>query len=187
MFRIALSAATALFLLGCSNDPFVLEARAAAVCQRLPGQRFQVPTAVRTQYALLSQEFQHGVEVERTFVFDVRAELPPEVDAMLETHFELTSIRLTTVNAEDDLGFLDEAHLRIEPRTTSLEARSFDYVRTEEAPRSVSWSGESFELSEYLQAGTLAYSIALEGSLPPGDVIVDVEACAEVAVKLDAL
>jgi hypothetical protein len=184
---IALFGATAL-LLGCSFDPFVLQARAAAVCQHLPAQRFAVPASTRAQYALLPEAMQQGLQLERAFAFDVRAELPPELQAMLETQFALTSVRLTTVNAEDHLGFLEEAHLRLQPPPSSgLESRAFDYVRAEAAPRTVAWSGESFELTDYMQAGTLEYSVSLVGSLPPGDVVVDLEACAEVAVKLDAL
>lgn len=187
MRRITLLAATGL-LLGCSVDPFVLEARAAAVCQHLPAQRFAVPAGLREQYALLPEELQQGLQLERSFVFDVRAKVPPEAQARLDTRFALTSVRLTTVKAEDHLGFLEEAHLRLQPPAASgLGARAFDYVRTEATPRMVSWSGESFELAEYLQSGTLAYSVSLVGSLPPADVVVDLEACAEVAVKLDAL
>jgi hypothetical protein len=188
MSRITLFAAPAFLLLGCSFDPFVLQARAASVCQRLPAQHFQVPTALREQYARLPQTMQHGLEVERTFSFDVKPELPPEVQAILETNFALTSVRVTTVNAEDDLGFVDSAHVRLQPHSGSgLDPRSFDYVRTEAAPRSVSWSGESFELAGYLESGTLTYSVSLVGSLPAGDVVVDLEACAKVAMKLDAL
>jgi hypothetical protein len=180
MFRIC-SIATGLFLLGCSADPFVLRAHAASVCQRLPAQRFQVPRAIREAQA----DF---IELERTFVFDVKPELPPEAEAMLDTHFALTSVRVTTVNPEDHLGFVDSAHVRLQPHSGSgLEPRSFDYLRTEAAPRSVSWSGESFELADYLQSGTLEYSVSLVGTLPPADVVVDLEACAEVAIKLDAL
>lgn len=178
MFRITFFAATAL-LTGCSADPFVLQARAASVCQRLPAQRFQVPTAVREQYA------QQTVELERSFTFDVKPELPAEVEPMLESHFALTSVRLTTVNEGDDLGFLDAAHLRLQ--ASGLETRTFDYVRAETAPQEVSWNGDSFELADYVQSGTLTYEVSLVGSLPPGDVVVDLEACAEVAVKLDAL
>ena len=142
---------------------------------------------MREQYALLPQAMQHGLEVERTFTFDVKPELPPEAQAMLETHFALTSVRVTTVNPEDHLGFVDSAHVKVLPQSGSgLEPRTFDYVRTEASPRSVSWNGDSFEVGSYLQSGTLAYSVSLVGSLPPGDVLVDLEACAEVAMKLDA-
>lgn len=188
MLRSNLHLAAAGLLASCSADPFFLEARAAAVCQHLPAQRFQVPSAVREQYAQLPLAMQQGVELERTFVFDLRAEVPPETAAMMEAHFALTSIRLTTTNAADDLGFVEEAHLQLEPQAASgLSARTFDYVRTEAAPRSVSWSGEAFDVAGYVQSGSLAYAVSLVGALPPGDVVVDLEACAEVAVKLDYL
>lgn len=187
MFRTALLAAALLFV-GCSDDLFFLEATAAAVCQHLPGQRFEVPAEVREQYARLPSAMQQGIELERTFDFDVKAQLPPETEAMMETHFALTSIRLTTVNAADDLGFIDEAHLQLKPQAASgLEERVFDYVRTEAAPRSVHWNGEAFDVAEYVQSGNLKYTVSLVGSLPPGDVLVDIDACAEVAVKLDYL
>lgn len=187
MFRITFFAAAGL-LLGCSFDPFVLEARAAAVCQHLPAQRFEVPSSLREQYALLPAGMQRGLELERTFLFDVRPELSPEAEAMLEARFALTSVRLTTVNEAEHLGFLEEAHLRLQPPAASgLEARTFDYVRTEAAPRTISWNGEAFDLADALGSGTLAYSVALVGSLPPGDVVVDLEACAQAAVTLDAL
>lgn len=180
--------AGALFLVGCRDDWFFLEAKAVAVCQHLPGQRFQVPADVREQYARLPPAMQQGLELERTFDFDVKAELPPEAGAMLEAHFALTSVRLTTVNAADDLGFVDEAHVQLQPQPSSgLAARVFDYVRTEAAPRSIHWSGEAFDVAAYVQSGHLEYTVSLVGSLPPGDVLVDLDACAEVAVKLDYL
>lgn len=185
MFRFTLL--VAVLLAGCSADPFFLQAR-AAVCQHLPGQRFQVPAGVREQYARLPEAMQRGIQLERTFDFDVRAEVPPETEAMMETHFALTSARLTTVDAADDLGFIEAAHLQLKPQPSSgLQARVFDYVRTEAAPRTLSWNGEAFDVARYVQAGTLTYTVSLVGSLPPGDVLVDLEACAEVAVKLDYL
>lgn len=187
MCRISLLAG-ALFLVGCSADPFFLEAKAVAVCQHLPGQRFRVPADVREQYARLPPAMQQGLEFERTFDFDVKAELPPETGAMLEAHFALTSVRMTTVNATDDLGFVDEAQLQVQPQASSgLVARVFDYARTEAAPRSIHWSGEAFDVAAYMQSGHLTYTVSLVGSLPPGDVLVDIDACAEVAVKLDYL
>ncbi len=180
--------AAAVLLAGCSADPFFLEARSAAVCQHLPAQRFQVPTGVREQYARLPAAMQRGLELERTFAFDLSAEVPPETEAMLEAHFKLTSIRLTAVNPSDDLGFIDEAHVKLEPRgAVGLQARVFAYVRTEAAPRAVAWNGEAFDVAAYLQSGTLEYTVSLLGSLPEGDVLVNLEACAEVAVKLDYL
>lgn len=184
MVRFTLFAA---LLAGCSGDPFFLQGH-AAVCQHLPGQRFQVPAGVREQSARLPLAMQHGIELERTFDFDVLAEVPLETEAMMETHFALTSARLTTVNAADDLGFIEEAHLQLQPQPPSgLPGRVFDYVRTEAAPRALSWNGEAFDVASYVQSGTLTYTVSLVGSLPPGDVLVDLEACAEVGVKLDYL
>ena len=174
----------ALLLVGCV-DPFFLEARAVAVCQHLPAQRFEVPTALREPPLAVRR----GMELQRTFDFDVSAQLPPETAAMLQSHFALTSVRLTAVNPGDDLGFVDEARLQLQPGTSGsdLEARVFDYLRTEEAPRMVAWDGAGFEVAAYFAAGNLKYTVSLVGSPPARDVVVDLDACAEVTVRLDYL
>lgn len=177
----------ALLLLGC-DDPFFLEAKSAAVCQFLPAQRFHVPAEVREQLALLPPGATQGLSLERTFDFDVSAQLPPELADLVNAHVALTSVRMTVVDPAQSLGFVEEAHLHLEPDPASgLEARSFDYTRTEAAPRSVSWNGQAFDVAAYLESGTLRYSVALVGSLPPGDVVVDLEACAAATVRLDYL
>ena len=172
--------AASVFLVGCSGNPFFLQAQAASVCQHLSAQHFELPRDVRGVFARQPLAMQRGIALERTFEFDVRAEVPAETAAKLETHFALTSVRLSTVNAADDLGFVDEAHLQVGDRV-------FDYLRTEAAPRSVAWNGEAFDIAGYVQSGNLAYTVSLVGALRPGDVVVDVEACASVAVKLDYL
>lgn len=174
----------AVLLVGCAQDPFFLEARAVEVCQHLPAQRFSVPPG----YSALPAGMQLGLELERTFDFEVTAQLPPETAEMLESQFALTSVRLTVVNPEDHLGFVDSARLQLQPENGSgLEPRVFTYVRKEEAPRAVGWAGEAFDVAKYLESGTLKYTVSLLGSLPPGDVLVDVDACAEVKVKIDYL
>ena len=153
-----------------------------ALCQHLPGQRFQVPQ----ELARLPAAMQRSLWFERTFDFEVTAQLPPELKEMMDTHFALTSVRLTVVNPEDDLSFIDEAHLQLEPGAASgLARRSFNSVRSEATPRVVSWNGQAFDVAEYLQSGSLKYTVALVGSLPPGDVVVDLDACAEVGLKLN--
>ncbi|MDP2272731.1 MAG: hypothetical protein Q8N23_09090 [Archangium sp.] len=178
----------ALVFAGCAEDPFFLEAKSVAVCQHLPAQRFQVPGELREQYARLPPAMQQGLELQRTFDFDVSSELPSETAAMLESRFALTSISLSVVNREDHLGFIDEAHLQLQPGASSgLEERGFDYVRTEAEPRAIAWNGSAFDVAAYLESGNLKYTVSLVGSLPPGDVLVDIDACAEVKVKLDYL
>jgi hypothetical protein len=178
----------ALVLVGCDN-PFFLEAKAAAVCQHLPGQRFQVPAELRAQLARLPADAQHSLALERTFDFDVSAQLPPELKDLVQSRLALTSVRLTVVNPADDLGFVDEAHLQLQPSAASgLEARAFDYTRAEAAPRAISWNGQAFDVAAYLESGNLKYSVSLVGSLPAADeVVVDVDACAEATVRLDYL
>ena len=75
--------AAALLLPGCSENPFVLQARAVAVCHHLPAQRFEVPARVREEFARLPEAMQHGLALERTFEFDVRAEMPPELAELM--------------------------------------------------------------------------------------------------------
>jgi hypothetical protein len=173
----------------CGNfDPFFVEAKAAAICQHLPNQRFQVPTDVREQFALLPPEMQQGVEVSRVFDFDVSAQVPPELQQMADLNFKLTSIQLTATAESAHLGFVQEAHVTLQPAAASgLAQRQFDYVRVEPQPRVVSWNGEAFDLAAYLQSGNLRYVVSLTGTLPEGDVVVDVDACAEAALRLDYL
>jgi hypothetical protein len=186
MLRSSLLAA-AFLMLGCGS-PFFLEAKATAVCQHLPAQRFQVPSELREQLARLPPSASQGLALEHTFDFDVSAQLPPEVKDMVQSHFALTSVRLTVVNPGDDLGFVDEAHLQLLPAAASgLEARKFDYVRAEPTPHTVSWNGQAFDVGAYLESGNLKYSVSLVGSLPPGDIVVDVDACAEASVRVDYL
>ncbi len=187
MLRPAVLCVGSLVLAGCGN-PFFIEGKAAAVCQHLTNQRFQVPSDVRAQVEQLPPELRQGVEVSRVFDFDVSAKVPPELKDMLDSHFALTSIKLTAVEGSTDLGFIDEAHVTLQPLAQStLEARRFDYVRAEAAPRVVRWNGDAFDVAAYLEAGNLRYLVSLIGSLPQGDVVVDVEACAEVGVKLQYL
>lgn len=186
MFRASLLMVAGLVLAGC--NPFFLEAEATSVCQHLSNQHFQVPSDVRAQVALLPPEMQRGVAVSRTFDFDVSAQLPPELQEMVDMRFALTSVKITAVEGSTDLGFVDEAHLSLAPAASSgLEARQFDYLRTETAPRIVSWNGDAFDVAAYLESGSLRYVVSLVGTLPTGDVTVDVDACAEAALRLDYL
>lgn len=187
MLRLPLLA-VAMALVGCAEDPFFIEGKASEVCQHLPAQRFGVPREVREAYARLPVAMQQRVLLERTFDFDVSAELPPETEEMLKAQVSLTAVRLAVVDPSDDLGFIDEAHFQLHPGAGSaLEAQTFDYVRSEEAPRTVTWAGQAFDVAAYLASGSLRYTMSLVGSLPPGDVVVDIDACAAVSVKLDYL
>lgn len=188
--RHAALAAAALLLAACGQpfDPFFVEARASAVCQRLEGQKFQVPSEVRAAWANLPPQLQQGVSLDRTFDFDVNAQLPPELEDLVNMRVALTSVKLTAVTPETNFGFIDEGHLALVPAPASgLEARSFDYVRDEAAPRVIAWSGQAFDVAAYLQSGTLKYTVSLTGTLPPTDLVVDVEACAEATLRLDYL
>ena len=176
----------AFLLAGCGRP--LLEAT-ATVCQHLPAQRFELPAGVAQQYAQLPPGRRPGLALERTFDFAVSAQLPPELQAMTESHFVLTSVRLTALEAEADLGFIDEAHVQLQPGAASgLEARVFDYARTQDAPRIISWSGAAFDVAAWVEAGHLKYTVTAMVSSPPSrEVRVDLDACAAVWVKLDSL
>ena len=173
-------------LAGCGRP--LLEAT-ATVCQHLPAQRFTLPAGIVQPYAQLPPELRRGVSLEHTFDFDVSAQLPPAVKELTQSHVMLTSVRLTAVEPGADLGFIDEGRLQLQPGAASgLEGRVFDYARVEDAPRIVSWNGEAFDVAAYVEAGHLKYTvIVMISSPPPGEVRVDLDACAEVSVKLDSL
>jgi hypothetical protein len=187
MRRSLLAAALLVVLAGC-DDPFFVKAKAASVCQHLTNQRFGIPADVRAQLAQLPPELQRGYEVSRVFDFDVSAQLPPELSQLLKSRVALTSIKITAPQGAGSLSFVDEAHVTLQPRAESgLESRQFDYLRTEAEPRQVSWSGEAFDVAAYLESGNLRYLVSLVGTLPEGEVVVDIEACAEAQVTLDYL
>jgi hypothetical protein len=179
--------ASLVFLAGC-DDPFFVEAKVAAVCQRLENQKFQVPTELREAFEQLPPEMRQGVSLAKTFDFDVSAQLPAEYRELMELKVQLTSVKLTVVNEGADFGFIEEGHLQLEPGAQSgLAARSFDYVRSETAPRSIGWQGDAFDVAAYLESGSLKYTVSLSGTLPPGDLVVNVEACAAATVRVDYL
>lgn len=185
MLRSSLLAA-AMFLVGC-DDPFYAEAKVSSVCQHLPGQRFTIPQELRDQYAQLPPEMRQNFQVERTFDFNVASQLPAETSQLLEARLALNSVRLTVAEGQD-LGIIEEAHLQLKPSQQSgLAARQFDYVRSEAAPRTVSWNGDAFDLTAYLESGNLEYTVSLVGGLPEGDLVVDIDACVEAAVKVNYL
>lgn len=186
--RRALMAASLLVVLAGCDDPFFVKAKAVSVCQHLTNQRFGIPSDVRAQIAQLPPELQRGYEVSRVFDFDVSAQLPPELSQLMQSQVALTSIRITAPAGTGSLGFVDEAHVTLQPSAESgLESRQFDYVRTEAEPRQVSWSGDAFDVAAYLESGNLRYLVSLVGTIPEGDVVVDIEACAEAQVTLDYL
>lgn len=187
MRRVLLTSSLLFVLASCGgNDPFIIQAKAAQVCQHLENQRFIVPAEVRDAFAQLPPEMQRGFEVSRAFDFDVNASAPAEFKSMLDAHVGLTSITIRAAEGSSDLGFVDEAHVTLQPVAGStLEQRQFDYVRTEVAPRQVTWNGEAFDVAAYLSSGSLRYLVSLVGTLPEGDVVVNIDACAEATITLD--
>ncbi len=186
MLRTSLVIASML-LVGCGN-PFAVEAQAAALCQHLPAQRFAVPPEARQQFLLLPLEMRRGMQVEKTFDFDLGAQIPAEMKDTLNMKLSLSTVRLTVTNPSENLGFVDEAHLQLQPTQESgLEMRQFEYLRNEAAPLSVTWNGEAFDLGTYLDSGNLKYSVALVGAPPENDLVVDIDVCAAAGVQVEYL
>lgn len=176
-----------LTLVGC-QDFFTLHAQAREVCQHSSGQRFVVPSEVRERFAQLPPEMQgQSLEVSKTFEFDISAKLPPEVKSMVDAHFALSSVRLTAVEGSADLGFVEEAHVTLTPTAAGLTPRTFDYEREDPEARQIRWNGEAFDVGAYLEAGSLKYEVSLRGTMPPEDVMVDIDACASVDVAIEPL
>jgi hypothetical protein len=185
MNRIALFLGCAT-LVACGN-PFSVEGR-APVCQHLEKQTFEVPPDVRAQVEALPAELRQGVQVSRNFQFDVSTQLPGQWQSLVQSQFALTSITITAVEGSVDLGFVDQAQVTLKPQAgVTLPARTFDYARTEAAPRAVRWRGEALDVGAYLDTGSLNYEVSLLGALPRGEVVVDVDACAEVTAQLNYL
>jgi hypothetical protein len=182
--RVPLLAAL-LTLTAC--DQLYVEAVVPKLCQHLDEQHFVIPPEVRARYAQLPQELQQSYQMEKSFDFDLALQLPAELQKA-EAKFSLSSVRLTAVAPTADFGFLDSASVTLQPNAeSSLEAHTFTYERQVAHPAEIVWDGESFDLEPYLEAGGLKYSLALVGTLPEGDIVADVDACASASVKVNYL
>jgi hypothetical protein len=180
-----LVALTTLSLTAC--DQLYLEASVPNLCQHLEKQKFSVPPEVRARYEQLPVELRNGLEVGRTFDFDVSLQVPAELQG-IQSRFALTNVTVKAVDSTPDLGFIDSAAVTIEaPESSGLPPHTFSYERTAENPVQVTWAGDDFDLSPYLHTGTLRYALSMAGRLPEGDVLVDIDACASAAVKLNYL
>jgi hypothetical protein len=168
-------------------DQLYLEAQVPNLCQHLSNQKFAVAPEVRARYEQLPAAMRNGLEVGRTFDFDVSLAVPVELQN-LQSRFSLTSVTVTAVGTTRDLSFVDSAEVKLEAPAANLPAHTFTYERQTQAPTSsVTWAGDDFDLSAYLNTGTLRYSLSLTGSLPAGDVLVDIDACASAELKLNYL
>lgn len=166
-------------------DQLYVEAIVPRLCQNLKGQVFSIPADVRAEYAKLPPELQQNYEFAKTFDFDMALELPAELQ-QLEARFSLSSITLTAVAPTTDFGFLTSASVTLIPATaTGLAPYTISYERQTPHPAEIVWLGDHTDLSPYVRSGGLQYALALVGSLPEGDVVADVEACASATVKVN--
>ncbi len=183
--RLPLLSVATLTLLGCGDITW-LEARAQAVCQHLPAQRFEIPREVRGQ---LQQQFGDALAVSHDFAFDPQAGLPPELQAVTTTDLALTSVEVTAVDPTPHLGFIEEARaVLLPPEGSSLEARELAYVRAEETPTSIGWRGEPLDVGAWLGAGPLRFTLSFIGRVPDEDaIVVDLDICATASVAVESL
>lgn len=182
--RLALLAA-ALALSAC--DQVYLEAEVPNLCQKLAGQTFVIPPELRARYALLPPALAQGIEVGKSFDFDLAVQVPPELQ-QLESRFTLTSVRITAVAPSTDFGFLQSASVTLEaPSDATLPPHTIDYQRATPRPTEVLWQGQDFDLGPYLRSGSLRYTVSMVGTLPETDVGADIEVCASAAVRLNYL
>ena len=171
---------------GQGFDPFVLQAKTSALCQSIENQQFQVPSDVRAEFEKLPVEMRQHVAISRTFAFDVGATVPAELDSKLTAEVKLTSITVSAIESSASLGFVDSAKVTlVPPAGSALTQQVFEWTRTEAEPRKISWAGEGFDVLPYLQAGALTYEVTMVGTLPSGDVSVNVDSCAAAALQLD--
>lgn len=182
--RLTLLASLLVFA-GC--DRLFVEAAVPELCQHLDRQQFVIPPEVRAQYAKLPPGLTQDYELAKSFDFDVALELPPEL-RNLDSNFALTYVKITAVAPTTDFGFLTSASFTLEPSSASnLAPYTVSYERSTSAPTEILWQGENHDLSAYLKAGGLKYSLALVGSLPNDDVTADVDVCVSAAFRLNYL
>lgn len=183
--RVSLLALALCVPLFSCDQLMALDATVPSLCQHLDGQTFSIPPAVRARYALFPDEMKSGIALSRTFDFDVSVQVPPEL-SKLEASFKLTSVKLTAT--QGDFGFVDSAQLTLEgPNGSTLAPETISYTRSEVAPKVVEWNGDGRDLAPYLATGTLRYAVTMVGSLPPGDVVTNIDACASAAFSFKYL
>lgn len=156
----------AAILSGC--HVMVADVDVPQVCQRLPRQSVPVPE--------LPPGAPRNVAVEETFPFDLGVELPSiqGVDPTLIFH----RITLTAADPTPDFTFVDSASLTALPGADSgLASFRLDFARVDGDPRSLTAVTPGIRLNDYLRAGSLDFTLAMEGLVPESDVAFTVEAC----------
>lgn len=165
---------------GC-GDSLYLEGGVSQLCQRLSGQRFVVP---QLPAAIAQLTLTKPITVERTFAFDITAQLPPALSNS-EIAIALDTMTLTPGQGTPDLSFIDGAQVTLEPPPASTLPKQV-VVRQATSPSTLSFDGQDLELYPYLKDGVLSYTVALTASaMPPSDVSADIAACANVSVRWD--
>ncbi len=164
---------------GC-GDSLYLEGGVSQLCQRLSGQRFVVP---RLPAELVGVALPAPVTVQRTFDFDITAQLPPSLQNT-EIAIALDTMTLTPGQGLD-LSFIDGAQVTLEPPPASTLPKQV-VVRQLGTPSALSFDGQDLELYPYLRDGVLSYTVALTASaMPPADVSANISACANVSMRWD--
>jgi hypothetical protein len=180
----ALSFALLALGLGACSDVLYLQGSVDQLCQRLPAQSFRAPPLPAT----LKDVSTPAVTIERRFDFDVTAQLPPELAAAkLTIGFD----RLTlTAKGPVDLRMVQAAKLTLESPPSQARAPKVVLQVAEASPAALQFVGEDLELSPYLAAGVLSYTVALtavpaEVRRMGDELTADVDACANVSVRWD--
>lgn len=161
-------------LLACTacGDLLYLEGSVNQLCQTLPAQSF-FPSQSR------------GVTLERRFDFDVTARLPPQLERAQLT-IGLERMTVSSPSGKPDLRFVEAAQVTLEPPAKSALPPVVVVRALEPSTNTVRFVGDDVELVPYLQSGVLTYTVRLTTSaMPTNDVVADIDACANVAVRWD--
>lgn len=165
---------------GC-GDSLYLEGGVSQLCQRLSGQHFVVP---RLPVALVvGTALPSPVTVQRTFDFDITAQLPP---ALQNTEIAIALDTMTLTPGQGlDLSFIDGAQVTLEPPPASTLPKQV-VVRQVGTTNALSFDGQDLEVYPYLKDGVLSYTVALTASaMPPAEVSANISACANVSMRWD--
>jgi hypothetical protein len=168
-------------LLFCGCDLIGVQAQATSVCQHLANQSIQVPPGIRERWASMPPNSQ--VSLDKTFDFAVDVKLPPELQGADPT-LSLQSVTVTAADTVTRFDFIDSASITLLSSDAAVAPVKIDWTRDPSQVTQVKWNGQGFEIGPFLKAGSLTYSMSMVGTLPPTDLLVDVDACASASITL---